>query len=581
MKKILGIILAAGVIALSSCGTNSVYRSDTEITVDNLPIQGYSVSDTLMVALEDLQNFGINTEVIDGSLHITTYKPQYTDEEVVRDNERVGKIEKSYAYVNGVRIDTYTDGSRNYASVESLGNLEDDYNKEWGYSDYNMRLDESENGYNLDCFRFTGEAGEVTAEIEKLVCSAEYDLYTETDDETVHYGGLFEPQSGVIAGIISDGNGDESAGRQRNFEHGFACYSNYIDFDAQQEIIYKPGSELARSSDCVMHIPWNTENVSDVYENEEYIRKMLDKISEYNKPVIIRYACEMNIGSRGDSPSAYVKAFRYMADIVHEYGMATMWSPNDVGSYNRPMSLYYPGDEYVDWIGISSFMKPEFMEQPTSRGDAILFNCADFAWHTNSVKYVLKFMRDNNISKPLAISEGAVASEVKYEGSALSDEWAEKRLGNMYWYLPMVYPEVKMITYFDHSTPDEKVGYDFSDKENYKQIVEDALVNGPYLLNYSDSAKFTFAKAAGREYCENIIPLYEYVYLPEEETVGVKYILDGAELAALTQIPYRYELDTASVSDGGHTLTVEITGSKNTYIQEFTLEKSNESVFIT
>lgn len=581
MKRLLGTILTAGMLFLSACGTNSVYMSDSEITVDNQPIQGYSINNKLMIALEDLENYGFTVENQDGTLRITTDKQEDTEPlSAERVNLQIGTIKKSGAVVNGVGIDTYTDGNKNYASIETLGTLDDDYNKEWGYSDYNMKLTEADGAYNLECFRFSADAYDVMKEKEALVAEAEFDLYTESDEEPEHYGGLYEPQSGVIAGITGDGNGDESRNIPASFPHSFACYSNYIEFDLKQDFIYKPGDKLAQENDCLMLVPWNTSDVTQVYDNEDYMRRMLDMLAEYNKPVIVRYACEMNIGHLGDSPSAYVKAFRFVADIVHEYGMAVMWSPNDVGSYNRPVSLYYPGDEYVDWIGISCFMRPQFMQQETSREDSILFNSGDFAWHTNSVKYILDFMEKNNISKPIAVSEGGVLSLADYEGSTLTDEWAEARLGNMYWYLPMVYPQVKLITYFNHTSPGAIIGYDLSDKENYKQIIENALINGPYLLNYSDKAKFTFKKAAGREYKESIIPLYEYVYLPEEDTKSVLYYLDDVLLAGLTEIPYRYELDTSAVSDGEHILTVEIQGSENVYNQEFTLIKTGESVVI-
>lgn len=53
--------------------------------------------------------------------------------------------------------------------------------------------------------------------------------------------------------------------------------------------------------------------------NDEYIKETLDNMAKYNKPTIIRFGAEMNIGYLGDSPTAYIKAFRKIADMVHEY----------------------------------------------------------------------------------------------------------------------------------------------------------------------------------------------------------------------------------------------------------------------
>ena len=45
------------------------------------------------------------------------------------------------------------------------------------------------------------------------------------------------------------------------------------------------------------------------------------------------------------------------------------------------MELYYPGDEYVDWIGVSSFLKRDFMGDPNSeRSSGLYFYVGDFAW---------------------------------------------------------------------------------------------------------------------------------------------------------------------------------------------------------
>lgn len=112
----------------------------------------------------------------------------------------------------------------------------------------------------------------------------------------------------------------------------------------------------------------------------------------------------MNIGYLGDSPTAYIKAFRKIADMVHEYpNFAVMWSPNDNGSLDRPFGYFYPGDEYVDWIGVSSFLKKDFLnslavedgsEVCTTRESQIYFTLGDFGYTTNSLKYITDFMKE-------------------------------------------------------------------------------------------------------------------------------------------------------------------------------------------
>ena len=68
-------------------------------------------------------------------------------------------------------------------------------------------------------------------------------------------------------------------------------------------------------------------------------------------------------------------------------------------------------------------------------------------------------MEKNGIEKPVAVSEDGVGTTMPYDNGDIS-EWAEPRLRSMYWYIPMKYPQVKLITYFNCSMPLEACGYD-------------------------------------------------------------------------------------------------------------------------
>ena len=81
-------------------------------------------------------------------------------------------------------------------------------------------------------------------------------------------------------------------------------------------------------------------------------------------PIWFRPANEMN-GSwtpyYGD-PTNYVKAWRRMYNIAEQLGVTAynvfVWSPNSVsmpGTEANAMKNYYPGDMYVDWLGVSCY----------------------------------------------------------------------------------------------------------------------------------------------------------------------------------------------------------------------------------
>jgi hypothetical protein len=122
------------------------------------------------------------------------------------------------------------------------------------------------------------------------------------------------------------------------------------------------------------------------------IADVVDLLAEINQdgvPVLLRFAHEMN-GSWyawGQQPAAFVETFRRVADAVHAgaAGTQTLWAPNYGGGYpfpvgdyaaragspelglldtdadgvltgaDDPYAPYYPGDDAVDWVGMSLY----------------------------------------------------------------------------------------------------------------------------------------------------------------------------------------------------------------------------------
>jgi beta-mannanase len=65
--------------------------------------------------------------------------------------------------------------------------------------------------------------------------------------------------------------------------------------------------------------------------------------------------------SSTDGPSKYIQAWRHIHDIFQSVGASNVvwvWSPNwesvPKDAYNA-YSNYYPGDNYVDWVGIDGY----------------------------------------------------------------------------------------------------------------------------------------------------------------------------------------------------------------------------------
>jgi mannan endo-1,4-beta-mannosidase len=116
-----------------------------------------------------------------------------------------------------------------------------------------------------------------------------------------------------------------------------------------------------------------------IYEGawDDYIRSYARGIKALNLPVIIRLDHEMNgnwypwsewsdvrgIPINGNAQGDYPKMWRHVHDIFAAEGandlVIWLWSPNRVNRIcgQRRPGAFYPGDEYVDWIGSSGYFR--------------------------------------------------------------------------------------------------------------------------------------------------------------------------------------------------------------------------------
>ncbi|MGW0504575.1 glycoside hydrolase family 26 protein [Micromonospora sp. NPDC003241] len=99
---------------------------------------------------------------------------------------------------------------------------------------------------------------------------------------------------------------------------------------------------------------------------DRYLRSWAEGIKALGHPVAIRFAHEMNGNwypwcemANGNQPGDYVEAWRHVHDLFKAAGATNViwvWSPNARWSSSTPdLAGLYPGDEYVDWVGLSGY----------------------------------------------------------------------------------------------------------------------------------------------------------------------------------------------------------------------------------
>jgi beta-mannanase len=100
-------------------------------------------------------------------------------------------------------------------------------------------------------------------------------------------------------------------------------------------------------------------------EFDAYVRSWAEGIAALPYPVAIRFGHEMNgfwypwcEKSNGNRPGDFVKAWRHIHEIftaAKADNVTWLWSPNVSYSGSTPLKGLYPGDEFVDWIGLSGY----------------------------------------------------------------------------------------------------------------------------------------------------------------------------------------------------------------------------------
>jgi len=149
---------------------------------------------------------------------------------------------------------------------------------------------------------------------------------------------------------------------------------------------------------------------------DDYIRQYARDIVSTGLPLGIRLNHEMNgiwypwaeqtgkgESINGNRPGDYVKMWQHVHDIFEAEGannlVVWIWSPNVINrlpaTHKTPEYLahLYPGDDYVDWVGLSGYLRPPF--------DAPEGNSYDFGFTFNRSLNALRDLTD----KPIFLAE--------------------------------------------------------------------------------------------------------------------------------------------------------------------------------
>jgi len=183
---------------------------------------------------------------------------------------------------------------------------------------------------------------------------------------------------------------------------------------------------------------------------DTYIHKWAIDAKEIGSPIFVRFGHEMNDpyrypwGPQNNKPEDFIAAWQHVVNIFKEEGalnVVWVWSPHP--AYGQ-FDAYYPGDRYVDWLGIGTL----------NYGTVAKWS----KWYTFDEIFGNFYPQFAKYNKPIMISEfGSLAT------GGDRNKWYADALSN----LKSKYPLVKSVIFFhvanDNTTTDKSLNWYFID----------------------------------------------------------------------------------------------------------------------
>ena len=199
--------------------------------------------------------------------------------------------------------------------------------------------------------------------------------------------------------------------------------------------------QMCKAQGVIPQIAWEPDNLNQV-QDDAYLRSCERFLRDLDWPVWVRFAGEMN----GDwtpyhgNPALYRQKFRLVNRVLHAGGarVATIWCVNSVPLEN--IESYYPGDDGCDWVGVNLYSTP-FLDNDRARA----------AFRNSPLTLLDPIYKRFSARKPIAICEYAASHQAAVD-MKVRPQFAIEKMSLLYGALPLLYPRVKMISWFDNNT---------------------------------------------------------------------------------------------------------------------------------
>jgi hypothetical protein len=208
----------------------------------------------------------------------------------------------------------------------------------------------------------------------------------------------------------------------------------------------------------------SAEVIAGLYDSQ--LRHAAEQLESLHGPVLLRYMPEMNdasVAKFAGSPATFIAAWRHVYGIFRNAGASNVqwvWCPTSLGFAGGGAQAFYPGENYVNWIGADGYNWAPGLPGARWRSFAAIFN-AFYLWADGQ-------------PKPLLIGEFGTCEGLR----GAKARWFSQAGGELH----MLFPRIRAVVYFSSVGMDFGLRFDWrADSSQSALAAFRALVRDPYL----------------------------------------------------------------------------------------------------
>jgi Glycosyl hydrolase family 26/Bacterial Ig domain len=370
----------------------------------------------------------------------------------------------------------------------------------------------------------------------------------------------FEPANGLMLGLSTFPTELPSSGELPSLNALGGPLAVYFTYYPLRQDSSGPGvfpSKLAAAVKAVgaaLHIALEPKMpLGDV--TEESLIPFAQAAAASGVPIFLRFAGEFNdrFAPWSGNPKLYVQKFRVVHDLMAKIApnVAMVWMP--MATQTDCVKEYYPGKDFVDWVGVSLYSVPFLNGDTKFPGEPI-----------SPLEQLEKLYGCYAGSHPFQVSEYASSHANSGFVGQNFEAFSRRKLEDLYWGAALKFPRLKNINWLNLNLDDiNEVVEKSATRQNDYRLLEvpvkleafKRIMANPYFLKSFGQSSPLQSKAFPAQvgFGKTLqISVYARTLKPVTQ---VEFLLDGKKIGESSSVPFAFALPNSLVR-GSHQLEV-------------------------